>query len=182
MRASLDGRNPKQMRQGLDKPRAIVLYKPTRFVSRDCCAFYWLKGQAHLLTNQKCNQITCLTHKQFLCSQRWLGVFVIDSYAFLRVFVHLFVQLRRINFLKPYRKRMLATYRPSMRISNVENRIAGYFCRTQSYQPQKTVSTFWWSHREVFSTQAFETASIRKIASSVYSGNRPCKEKYSLLK
>lgn len=29
MRASLDGRNPRQMRQGLDKPRAIVLYKPT---------------------------------------------------------------------------------------------------------------------------------------------------------
>ena len=38
MRASLDGRNPIQIRQGLDKPRAIVLYKPTRFVSRDCCA------------------------------------------------------------------------------------------------------------------------------------------------
>lgn len=35
MRASLDGRNPRQIRQGLDKPRAIVLYKPTRFVSRD---------------------------------------------------------------------------------------------------------------------------------------------------
>ena len=38
MRASLDGRNPRHMRQGLDKPRAIVLYKPTRSVSRDCCA------------------------------------------------------------------------------------------------------------------------------------------------
>jgi len=38
MRASLDGRNPRQMRQGLDKPRAIVLYKPTGSVSRDCCA------------------------------------------------------------------------------------------------------------------------------------------------
>ena len=91
MRASLDGRNPTQMRQGLDKPRAIVLYKPTGFVSRDCCALLLTESQAQLLSNQKCNQITCLAHAQFLCSSRWLGVLVIDSFEFLRVFVHLFV-------------------------------------------------------------------------------------------
>lgn len=51
MRASLDGRNPRQMRQGLDKPRAIVLYKPTRFVSRDCCALL-LAERPGALANQ----------------------------------------------------------------------------------------------------------------------------------
>ena len=51
MRASLDGRNPIQIRQGLDKPRAIVLYKPTRFVSRDCCALL-LAERPGALANQ----------------------------------------------------------------------------------------------------------------------------------
>ena len=80
MRASLDGRNPIQIRQGLDKPRAIVLYKPTRFVSRDCCAL--------LLTDRP-------------------GALA--------------------NPLTP-------PYVPIMRNSNLEKRIAGYFCLTQSYQ------------------------------------------------
>ena len=31
-RANLDGRNRRQILSGLDKPRAIVLYKPRRFV------------------------------------------------------------------------------------------------------------------------------------------------------
>ena len=51
MRASLDGRNPRQIRQGLDKPRAIVLYKPTGFVSRDCCALL-LAERPGALANQ----------------------------------------------------------------------------------------------------------------------------------
>ena len=51
MRASLDGRNRIQIRQGLDKPRAIVLYKPTRFVSRDCCALL-LTDRPGALANQ----------------------------------------------------------------------------------------------------------------------------------
>ena len=68
MRASLDGRNPRQMRQGLDKPRAIVLYKPTRFVSRDCCALLLAERPGALANQSEIKSRTSLTSNFYALS------------------------------------------------------------------------------------------------------------------